>query len=201
MFSYLKGIVAKIDASTLVLDVNGIGFLLNVPSGVVSKLKAYQEVLLPVVILLRENGIDIYGFENEEQKILFNNLLQINGIGPKVALSLISTMSVADFLSAVNNNDYKLIAQSPGIGKKLAQRIVLEFRNKMGKDTELSALLSPSKDSYSEGDDVYQAMLTMGCSSSEAKQASNYAKKELGEDAPVEDLIRKALEFIKRGKF
>ncbi len=201
MFSYLKGVVTKIDVSTLVLDVNGLGFLLNVPAGVISNFKVYQEVLLPVVVLLRDNSIDIYGFESEEQRILFNNLLQINGIGPKVALSLLSSMSVVDFLSAVDKNDYRLIAQAPGIGKKLAQRIVLEFRNKMGQDTEISALLSPAKEAIQEGDEVYQAMLAMGCSSAEAKQASVYAKKELGDNASVEDLIRKALEFIRRGKF
>lgn len=201
MFSYLKGVIAKLDSSSIVLDVNGMGFLLNVPTGVLSRFRIYQEVLMPVVVLLKENSIDIYGFESEEQKLLFNKLLQINGIGPKVAISILSTMSVADFLSAVEKNDYRTIAQSPGVGKKLAQRIILEFRSKMGEDTELSSLLSPQKEVSQEGDEVYLAMVAMGCSSTEAKQASNFARRELGDDAPIEELIRKALLFIKGGRF
>ncbi|MCX8063861.1 MAG: Holliday junction branch migration protein RuvA [Candidatus Hydrogenedentes bacterium] len=201
MFSYLKGVVTKLDNSSMVLDVNGVGFLVSVPTGVMTKFRMYQEILIPVVVLLRESSIDIYGFESEEQKILFNKLLQVNGIGPKVAMSILSAMSISDFLSAVEKNDYKAIAKSPGVGKKLGQRIVLEFKNKMGEDAELSVLLSPHKEVAQDEDEVYLAMVAMGCNSTEARQASNFAKKALGEGAPVEDLIKKALVYIKGGRF
>ncbi|MGC8847129.1 MAG: helix-hairpin-helix domain-containing protein, partial [Candidatus Hydrogenedens sp.] len=100
---------------------------------------------------------------------------------------------------AVMGNDYNLIATAPGIGKKTAQRLILEFRNKMGEDTELSALLSPTEDKVIDRDEVYQAMLSMGCSVNEAKSAVTFARQQLGENASVEDLIRTSLQYLKGG--
>ncbi len=199
MFDYLHGIITKICPNAIVLDVHGIGFLLNVPLSLLSKVHIDEERLIPVYVVWREDSVDIYGFENEEQKLLFQRLVSISGIGPKMALAVLSTLSVNDFRQAVMGNDYNLIATAPGIGKKTAQRLILEFRNKMGEDTELSALLTPPEEKIVDTDEVYQAMLSMGCSNSEARSAVSYARKQLGDHASIEDLIRSALQYLKGG--
>lgn len=199
MFDYLRGIVTKVRSQTLTLDVHGIGFLLNVPLSVINKVHENDEMLFPVYVVWREDAVDIYAFENEEQKLLFQTLISISGIGPKMAMAILSTLTVNEFRKAVMGNDYNLIATTPGIGKKTAQRLILEFRNKMGEDTELSALLSPPENKIADTDEVYQAMISMGCSPTEARNAVNFARKQLGEDARIEDLIRTSLQYLKGG--
>lgn len=199
MFDYLRGVITKIRSSSLVLDIHGVGYLLNVPISLLNKVHMNEEADFPVHVVWREDSVDIYAFENDEQKLLFQRLISISGIGPKMAMAVLSTLSVNDFRQAVMGNDYNLIATAPGIGKKTAQRLILEFRNKMGEDTELSALLSPPEDKVIDTDEVYQAMLSMGCSANEAKSAVSFARKQLGENASVEDLIRTSLQYLKGG--
>jgi len=199
MFDYLHGVITRIYPTTLVLDVNGIGFLLSAPLNLLGKIHLEDEVLLPVYTVWREDSVDIYAFENDEQKLLFQRLISISGIGPKTAIAVLSTLSVSEFRRAIMENDFNLISTAQGIGKKTAQRLILEFRNKMGEDTELSALLNPPEEKISDADEVYQAMISMGCSAAEAKGAVSYARKKLGEQASIEDLIRTALKFLKGG--
>jgi len=199
MFDYLRGVITKIRTNALVLDTNGVGYLINVPINLLNKVHLNEEAIFPVQVVWREDSVDIYGFENDEQKMLFQRLVSVSGIGPKIAMAVLSTLSVNEFRQAVMGNDYNLIATAPGIGKKTAQRLILEFRNKMGEDTELSALLSPTEDKVIDNDEVYQAMLSMGCSVNEAKSAVAFARKQLGENASVEDLIRTSLQYLKGG--
>lgn len=199
MFDYLRGVITKIRANTLVLDIHGVGYLLNVPSSLINKVHLNDEVLFPVHTVWREDSVDIYAFDNEDQKLLFQRLISISGIGPKIAMAVLSTLTVNEFRQAVIGNDYNLIATAPGIGKKTAQRLILEFCNKMGEDTELSVLLSPPEDKVIDTDEVYQAMLSMGCSANEAKNAVTFARKQLGDNASVEDLIRTSLQYLKGG--
>ncbi len=197
MFDYLRGVITKIRSNVLVLDIHGIGYLLNVPINLLNKVRLNEEAIFPVHVVWREDSVDIYGFENDEQKLLFQRLISISGIGPKMAMAVLSTLSVNDFRQAIMGNDYNLIATAPGIGKKTAQRLILEFRNKMGEDTELSALLSPPEEKVADTDEVYQAMLSMGCSATEARNAVSFARKKVGENASVEDLIRTSLQYLK----
>ncbi len=199
MFDYLRGVITKIRSNVLVLDIHGVGYLLNMPMNLLNKVRLNEEAIFPVHTVWREDSVDIYAFESDEQKLLFQRLISISGIGPKMAMAVLSTLSVNEFRQAIMGNDYNLIATAPGIGKKTAQRLILEFRNKMGEDTELSALLSPPEEKVADTDEVYQAMLSMGCSHTEAKNAVSFARKKLGENASVEDLIRISLQYLKGG--
>ncbi|HOL21029.1 MAG TPA: Holliday junction branch migration protein RuvA [Candidatus Hydrogenedens sp.] len=199
MFDYLRGVITKVRTNTLVLDIQGVGYLLNAPISLLNKVHVNEEAMFPVYTVWREDSVDIYAFESEEQKLLFQRLIAISGIGPKMAIAILSTLSVNDFRKAVMGNDYHLIATAPGIGKKTAQRLILEFRNKMGEDIELSALLTPREEVLQDTDEAYQAMVSMGCSASEAKSAVSFARKQLGENASIEDLIRIALRYLKGG--
>lgn len=200
MFAFLRGTVAAKLLDCIALDVGGVGFAVHVPESAYRKLVINQDVMLHTYCHIREDDFKIFGFLKEDEKTLFVALLDINGVGPKAALALLSSMSVAQFGQAIMNSDVAALAKAPGIGKKLAQRIVLETKTRMGQTPELGAILGETKnaDAPPEGDDVYEALISLGCTPAEARKASAVARKELGADARDEDLVRAALRSMAR---
>lgn len=198
MFAFLRGTVAYTGLNRIVLDVNGVGYDVQVPDSVQRKLSRNQEATLLTYCHIREDSFQIFGFLTEEEKALFIECLDINGVGPKAALGILSSLSVSAFAQAIQEHDVTAVTRAPGIGKKLAQRIILEMKSRMGQDPELNALLGdPDKQEASiEGDDVYEALISLGCSPAEAKKAAAYARETLGEDATDEELVRTALRSL-----
>lgn len=195
MFAFLRGVVAAKTAEHLHLDVNGVGYEVFVPDSVHRRLRPDQPATLLTYCHIREDSFTIFGFLREEEKALFIMLLSISGIGPKVALAILSTMSPAEIGRAVLDSDVTAFTKVGGVGKKTAQRVVLEMKAKMGQDAELSAILGEddSVDDAGDTDDVIAAMMSLGCTPQEAKKAATTARKSLGKDARDEDLVREAL--------
>lgn len=197
MFAFLKGAVAAIGVNRVALDVNGMGFDVQIPDTVQRKLAQHQEITLLTYCHIREDSIQIFGFLTEEEKALFAMCLDINGVGPKAALGIMSVLSVSAFARAVQEHDVAAVSRAPGVGKKLAQRIILEIKTRMGQHPELNALLgAPEKQEDYAGDDVYEALISLGCTPAEAKKACAHAREELGEGASDEDLVRAALRSL-----
>lgn len=134
MFYYLTGIVNEIGQNTVVLDVGGVGFLISSSLNTVSALKRGQEAKLYISESIGENNFDLYGFSDLQEKRFFELLIGISGVGPKAAVSLLSAMNTDTLIMAVFNEDLKTITSAPGIGKKIAQRIVLELRERLGAE-------------------------------------------------------------------
>lgn len=202
MYAFLRGSIAVKGKGHVVLDVNGLGYEVYVPDSTYRRLQLQQEVTLLTYCHIREDLFQIFGFLREEEKGLFIQLLGINKIGPKVALAVLSAMSVQAFSEAIQQNDVDAFKRVSGVGKAMAQRIVLEIRSKMGQNTELDVLLGteqPEEASY-EGDDVFEALISLGCTPQEARKATEQARKALGEDAPAEELVRSALRSMARVK-
>ncbi|MDZ4857681.1 MAG: Holliday junction branch migration protein RuvA [Candidatus Hydrogenedentes bacterium] len=193
MFAFLRGIVARKPAGAIELDVNGVGYAVNVPDGVHRRLIIDSETTLLTYCHIREDTFQIFGFLREEEKALFVTLLSISGIGPKVALTVLSGMSVQQFGRAVLDSDVTAFTRISGIGKKGAQRIILEMKAKLGQDAELSAILGETQDTVTESDDVIAALCSLGCTINEAKRAATAARKQLGNDATDEALVKAAL--------
>ncbi len=200
MFAFLRGVVAHKGANEIVLDVHGVGYLVHVPDTVHRRLVVNQEAMLLTYCHIREDAFQIFGFLKEEEKALFMMLLGINKVGPKVALSVLSSMSVQDFGRAVSENDVKAFTKVSGVGKAMAQRIVLEMKSKLKQNPDLNAILGEPEgnEPVLNGDDVYEALISLGCSTQEAKQAALNARKELGESASDEELVRAALRSLTR---
>jgi Holliday junction DNA helicase RuvA len=199
MFAFLRGIVASKGVDQIALDVHGAGYLVYVPASTQRRLQQGQEAKLITYCYIREDAFQIFGFLHDEEKRLFITLLSITGIGPKVALSVLSVLTPAEVGKAVLEHDVTRFTKVPGVGKKMAQRIVLELKSKMGQDAELSAILGePEALAAIEGDDVYEALISLGCSPQEARKATEGARKQLGEDAPAEELVRAALQSLAR---
>ncbi len=136
MFYYLNGNLEYRDQSTCVIDCSGVGYKLTVSLTTSEALvnKMGQTVKLYTYLAVREDGIELFGFGSNEERACFNQLISVSGVGPKAAMSILSTMTPDRFSLAVCSEDIKAISKSPGIGSKTAARIVLELKDKISKD-------------------------------------------------------------------
>jgi Holliday junction DNA helicase RuvA len=199
MFGFLRGTVAVKGPDRVHLDVHGAGYEVFVPDTVHRRLAVGREATLLTHCHIREDVFQIYGFLREEEKALFRLLLGVSGIGPKVALGVMSAMAPSEFARAIHDSDVTAFTRVGGVGKKTAQRIVLEVKAKLGQDAELSAILgeeAPADDGAA--DDVIAALMALGCTHAEAKRAAANARKQLGDTAPAEELVKAALRAMAR---
>ena len=150
MYYYLNGTLAFRDANICVVDCGGVGYKctvsLNTSASLVNKMG--ESVKLYTHLAVREDGIELFGFGSESERACFNQLISISGVGPKAAMSILSVMTPDKFSLAVCTDDVKAISKAPGIGKKTAERIILELRDKVSKDmmgTELKQTVIPTQ--------------------------------------------------------
>ena len=164
MFYYLKGELAYRDINTCVIDCGGVGYKLTVSMNTSDALltKLGKEVKLFTHLAVREDGVEMFGFGSYEEKECFNRLTSVSGIGPKAAMSILSTMTPEKLALAICTDDAKAIAKSPGIGAKSALRIILELKDKMSKDmlneTISNAGNSASATNYTSNSNISEAM-------------------------------------------
>ncbi len=135
MFSYLKGILAKKSPFSAVVDCSGVGYEINIPLSTFDKLPEIDKTVeIQIHFTMNESeGIRLFGFWTLEEKEMFRQLVSISKIGPKTAISVLSGISVPDLIRAVQTGDVKLISTVPGIGKKSAERLIIELKDKVGK--------------------------------------------------------------------
>ena len=136
MFYHLEGKVTEFGQNLVVLDCGGLGFALNATLSTISRLKTGERAKLYVSESIGETNFDLYGFADKSEKRCFEMLLSVSGIGPKAALSILSYNSPESLALAILNNDLKALTVAPGIGKKIAQRVVLELKDKVAKEIE-----------------------------------------------------------------
>lgn len=134
MFYHLKGTVAEVGQNSVVLDVGGIGFLVNTSLKSLSAIKQNSQVKLYISEAIGESNFDLYGFTELQEKRFFELLIAVSGVGPKAAISLLSAMNTDTLVMAIINDDAKALTAAPGIGKKIAQRVILELRDKLGAE-------------------------------------------------------------------
>lgn len=189
MIAFLSGRVAAKTAGGAVVEVGGVGFRLLMSTAAVGGLPAVgDEVTLPTYLHVREDELTLYGFGNDDERETFEHLIAVSGIGPKVALAVLSSLRPAVLRSAVAGEDVALISSVPGIGKKTAQRLILELKDRLAlPDT------GPSRPASSVAvSEARQALLGMGFSAAEAASALRDAPA----DAPAEALLRAALKEL-----
>jgi len=196
MISFLRGRVIGKGAGFCVLEVGGVGFRLAMTTGSVAALPAEgDEVLVPTFLHVREDELSLFGFENEAEKHAFEQLITVSGVGPKVALATLSALSADQLASAVASEDVSLISSVPGIGKKTAQRIILDLADKLGAP-ELGNGGTRKGSSGAAAAEATEALLSMGFSASEAATA---LKGFDGDGANAQQLIKYALRRLGGG--
>lgn len=196
MIGMLRGKVWEIQAERLVIDVQGTGYLLTVPYGLLAKAFPGQELVVYTHVVMREDDLSLYGFSSFEEKQLFLQMLGVSGIGPKAAISLLSTFGAVQIESAIVSENLSLLTKVPGIGKKTAQRLILELKEKfkgiVSVPTVGNSFSDPTSVSNSE---ALQTLLALGFSLDEAKQALGQIIKESA-DLSTEEQVKKALRLI-----
>ena len=192
MIGRLSGILLEKNPPQILLDVQGVGYEVNVPMSTFYNLPALHErVLLHTHLIVREDAHLLYGFATDDERVAFRQLLKISGVGPKLALSVLSGLSLNDLASAVANKEAGRLTKIPGVGKKTAERLLLELQGKF----TVSSSGSGSRATPSQGNDVANALLALGYNEKEA----DWAVKQLAADANVSDGIRQALKLLSRG--
>jgi Holliday junction DNA helicase RuvA len=194
MFAYLTGIVIHKDPTSVVLDVNGIGYQISIPLSTYERLPGInQSTKLLIHFQVREDAQTLYGFHTEEEKNLFLNLINISGIGPKMAITILSGATPAQFKNRIIAGDVNALTLIPGIGMKTAKRIIVELREKLvGADDTVPGDFGVIVDSkYS--DEALKALLSLGYRRTEALNAIKRALKELDADTSVEKILKVAL--------
>lgn len=134
MFYYIDGIVAELEPNLAVLDCGGVGYALNISNNTAAALKLKAKAKLYVAEAIGETNFDLYGFADKGEKRCFNMLTSVSGIGPRAALSIMSYNTPEGLALAVMNGDEKALTVAPGIGKRIAQRIILELKDKIAKE-------------------------------------------------------------------
>jgi holliday junction DNA helicase RuvA len=190
MIGRLTGVLLAKNPPEILLDVQGVGYELDVPMSTFYNLPAAGErVSLHVHMLVREDGHYLYGFAAEDERAAFRQLLKISGIGARTALAVLSGLSVADLSHAVAAQDAGRLIKIPGIGKKTAERLLLELRDRLPKTLATETAQVPDS-----GGDILNALLALGYSDKEARAAL----KLLPENVGVSDGIRQALKLLSK---
>lgn len=201
MFYYLSGNLAYLDHNTCVVDCGGVGYKLTVSLNTSTSLssKVDTKVKLFTHLAVREDGIELFGFGSNEERECFNNLTSVSGIGPKVAMSILSTMRPDALALAICTEDIKAIAKAPGLGPKSAARIILELKDKISKDMAVSGGIklsgAPSKSPISGNiSEASEALAVLGYD----KNTILSVLKDTDPSLSVEDLIKAALKKLTR---
>jgi Holliday junction DNA helicase RuvA len=188
MIAFLEGTVVEKTGGRAVISVGGVGYDVHVPASTLAKLPhAGTTASLHTRMVVRDDGITLFGFASADERELFDLLVTVTGVGPKVALSFLSVLSPDAIRRAVRAGDVAALTIVSGVGKKVAQRVVLDLKDKLGGDVVfVDGPLS----------DVREALLSLGLSPQEASEAMAG----LGADGerPVEDLLRDALQHVGR---
>ncbi|MBI5196894.1 MAG: Holliday junction branch migration protein RuvA [Nitrospirae bacterium] len=191
MIASLKGKVLSKKPEGVIVDVGGVGYSVQVPLSNFSNIPdAGGDVFLHTYTHVREDALQLYGFVSEEEKKVFVTLLNVNGIGPKLGLAILSGMPAQKFIEAVYNEDMPMLTSIPGLGKKIAARLVLELKEKLPRAVV-------SKD-YSITNDAVSALINFGYKKSLSENAVERAVK--AGSVAIEDIIKEALKYLTDGK-
>jgi Holliday junction DNA helicase RuvA len=194
MLDYIRGRVASKSPTSLILEVAGIGYLLHIPLSTFEKIPNHGEVTILTQLFIREDQIKIFGFATGDERDLFQLLLSVNGIGPTMAITILSGSTVEDIKYAVAREDAKALEKIKGVGKKTAERIILELKGMLkeitptiprGMDARQKALVS----------DAVMALVSLGYGRPVAENAVSEAVRKLQTIDNVEVLVREALKY------
>lgn len=199
MISYIKGMLEDMSPGMVVVDNHGIGYQMMVPMRGESFPKIGQEIKIYTHMHVREDDVSLFGFLSKEEKEAFELLIGVNGIGPKVGLSVLSTLSVYELKMAVISEDVKTISKTPGLGPKGAKKLILELKDKLSfeeleEDGVGAEIFDTSADSSDSVMITIEGLVSLGYSKSEAAIAVN--KVEDAKDLTPEELLKKALKNI-----
>lgn len=203
MIAYVNGTLEEVTENGIVVEVNGIGYNIMVPGSTLDYLPGlHQEIKIYTYTCVREDAFLLYGFLEKDELAMFRKLITVNGVGPKGALGILSVMSATDLRFAIMAADSKMIAKAPGIGKKTAERVILDLRDKVSADETSDSLISASVKQSSTGAapansarrEAVEALVALGYGSADAMKAVNRC--EVDDESDTEAILKAALKLM-----
>ena len=194
MYAYIIGQVTALEAEKIILENNGIGYELATSLKAMSRFQVGEEVKVYTRYIVRDDGVFLFGFYDEQERDMFDRLTKVSAVGPKVALSILSSVSVEGIVRAVQTQDLATLTKAPGVGKKTAGRILLELMDQV-KDWAIEGAVLPQEETLptqEEFDVALQGLLNLGYQRSEAMRAL----KGLDPSLPLSTLMRAALQRL-----
>jgi len=193
MISYIKGKITYKSESFIIVECHDIGYKITVSALTLTKLHELEEIKIYTFMNVKEDNISLFGFLTQQEQHLFHKLLSVSGIGPKGAMAFLSEMTPEDIIIAILSEDIKTLSKTPGVGKKTAQRLILELKDKVKPEE----IVQQTPQQYtSEKWEAIEALISLGYSRSEAMQSVNACYKE---GLSVEEILK--LSFKKLTKF
>jgi Holliday junction DNA helicase RuvA len=201
MIAHLTGKILSKHPNQIILDVNGVGYDVTIPLSTFYDLGDDEsQISLHIHTHVREETIALFGFRTQSEKQLFEKLIGVSGIGPKLGIAILSGMAIAELVPAIQRNDLGRLTRVPGVGKKTAERLVLELRDKLGAlvpgepgaPEELPAHVSQTKE------DAVSALINLGYPAAMADKAVRETMRNEGRDLTFEELLRESLQFLTR---
>lgn len=193
MYYYLKGRLAVAQPSLAVVDCGGVGYKCNISQSTYNEIAGRSEVLLYTYLAVREDALDLYGFASEQEQQFFLLLISISGVGPKVALAVLSEFLPEEFAACILTGDFKRLTKASGVGPKLAQRLCLELKDKIEK-TRIDISDLPDEEALSvSASDAVSVLVALGYSKNDAEKAVLRCSAE-----NTNDIVKQALRLLSR---
>ncbi len=201
MIEYIKGTLSEKEVTRVAIEAHGVGYNISIPLSTYEKLpETGTQLLLHIHYLVREDAHKLYGFFTRAEREMFRQLISITKIGPKVALSVLSGITLTDLVNCINSSDSSRLEKIPGVGGKTAQRLVMELKGKVGPLSLGGAATSVSKTVPSANssirEEAFAAMISLGYNEKQVQKAFARVEQTVSTSAPVEEWIRKALQII-----
>jgi|TARA_B100000768_G_scaffold5841_1_gene6866 Holliday junction DNA helicase RuvA len=195
MIGHLKGQIISKNPPEILLEVSGIGYELLCPMSTFYELgNLNDEILLFTHLSIKEDAHTLFGFISKDEKNIFRELIRVNGVGPKVALAILSHLAVPSLIECIANEDSDLLAKTPGIGKKTALKLIVELQDRLSKVELTSSSISNNAIQKSSNPNTQQAIEALQSLGFKTKEANNMVSKIEDKDLSTEQLIRQALQ-------
>jgi holliday junction DNA helicase RuvA len=200
MIAHLRGTILEKHPNQVIVETTGVGYDIQIPVSTYTTLgDAGSSVTLRIHTHVREDALQLFGFATAEEKLVFERLISVSGIGPKLAVTVLSGLPTSDLINAIRSGDVQKLVRIPGVGKKTAERMVLELKDKLvtvGAGAKDIAPVAPAPGLDALEQDVLSALLNLGCARPAAEDAIQKAKKN-GAPREFEPLFRAALSLVR----
>lgn len=196
MIAYLQGTLRQLDATHALVVAGGVGYEVHISLATYYRLEGNREAELEIYTHVREDALSLYGFATGEEKQAFEKLISISGIGPTLAQKILSGIEPHDLADAIARADARKLSSIPGVGKKTAERICLELRDKLVASAPVTTPAAPSR--LSVDDDVQSALVNLGYRAKDAEVAVEKSRQEVGSEAEFSAVLRRALRYLTR---
>ena len=201
MIEYIRGVLAEKDISRVAVEAGGVGYAVSIPLSTYEKLpEPGREVKVYIHYYMREDDVSLYGFASKDEREVFRHLITVNSVGPKVAMGIMSGVSIDNLAAYVNSGNSAALRKLPGVGPKTAERIIVELKGKLtvySSGGGMATAQSGKPLSGSRREEAYAAMISLGYNDKQVAKAIGRVEQEVGDgDVAVEEWIRMALQVI-----